>query len=291
MLDRLEQIHTEETYSRKNIREYIYEEVAEESTTDCELILAHYLSKSYYSSKNIRIAPLWNVNHQEIVLDIFSVIFPLEGQQSIQNIVGQIGPLLGYEDITMGVKTASELVILMAETDLWDVHLASDSETGSITIESNYTLSDKTKQLIEKCKYLPPMVCTPDVVVDNNTSGYLTFNESVVLNDRHELPIGLDVLNIMNNTSLSIDEYMLEYIEESKKTLDTSEKRLQFESLSKESEQVYVDMLIKGNKFNMVHAYDSRGRSYCKGYHINYQGTQYKKSLINLHKKVIINNY
>lgn len=287
MLDRLEQLHIEETYSRKKIREYIYTEVKEKDSFECELLLIEYLSKTYYSSKNERIAPLWGVNHKEIVLDIFSVILPLEGQQPIQNIVGQIGPLLGYEDIAMGVKTASELIVIMAEADLWDVHLASNSETGSITIESKYTLTDETKYLIERCKYLPPMICTPDEIVNNNTSGYLTFNESVVLNDNHKLPISLDVLNIMNKVSLSIDEHVLEYIEESKKVLDTSEKRIQFEELSKDSEQVYIDML-PYNKFYMVHAFDSRGRSYCKGYHITYQGTQYKKALINLNKKVII---
>ena len=43
-----------------------------------------------------------------------------------------------------------------------------------------------------------------------------------------------------------------------------------------------------GNKFYFTHKVDKRGRLYCQGYHINYQSASYKKAMIELANKEII---
>ena len=35
-----------------------------------------------------------------------------------------------------------------------------------------------------------------------------------------------------------------------------------------------------GNRFFLTHAYDKRGRTYAKGYHVNYQGNDWNKATI-----------
>jgi DNA-directed RNA polymerase len=43
-----------------------------------------------------------------------------------------------------------------------------------------------------------------------------------------------------------------------------------------------------GNEFYLTHRYDKRGRVYCQGYHISYQGNAWNKSVIELADKEII---
>jgi len=38
----------------------------------------------------------------------------------------------------------------------------------------------------------------------------------------------------------------------------------------------------------MTHRYDKRGRVYCMGYHVNYQGTPWNKAVIELADKEMI---
>jgi DNA-directed RNA polymerase len=35
-----------------------------------------------------------------------------------------------------------------------------------------------------------------------------------------------------------------------------------------------------GNRFWLTHKYDKRGRTYCQGYHVSYQGNDYNKACI-----------
>ena len=43
-----------------------------------------------------------------------------------------------------------------------------------------------------------------------------------------------------------------------------------------------------GNEFWLTHKYDRRGRTYAVGYHINTQGTDYNKAVLELAKKEVI---
>jgi DNA-directed RNA polymerase len=42
------------------------------------------------------------------------------------------------------------------------------------------------------------------------------------------------------------------------------------------------------NEFYLTHRYDKRGRVYCQGYHVTYQGTPWNKAVLELADKEII---
>jgi len=257
------------------------------------LRLAHeYISKrsEYYDSKKVRVSKLVGMNLPELVLDSLIIIIPMSSPTPIQNAVGRIANLLDFEDVWDGIKTAAELVAVMCYSDIFDIIPAADSELGSMMIMSRYSLDQDTLDRISASTYLPPMIVEPLEIMSNRDSGYLTITGSTFLGKGvfHDKPQALDVLNICNQQALSLDEYMVEIAEEPGKEGFNPEQLSQFNQMAKESLDIYEYLLDQDNEFYLTHGYDSRGREYCRGYHVTYQGAEYKRSLINLHKKELI---
>jgi hypothetical protein len=267
--------------------------------------IEEYLEGNYWPSKNERIAHISGIDPVEIINRILVSVIPHDHEISYQQVVAPLARFLDFEDIFDGVKTAAELVAVVCFSNLYDVIPASSSVTGSLMIKSNYSLSNATKLKVEKTKYLPPLLIAPNEITSNYCSGYLTKNESVVLGkgNHHNKPLALDVLNILNNIKLSLDTESLSYEEE---YVEPSEEDIKIKRLTKEdlairkdshrrmaesSVEVYNDMLDMGNEFYLTWKYDKRGRVYSGGYHITVQGTDYKKSLLNLAKKEVITGF
>lgn len=283
----------EDTYSRHNIREHVLKDISDTLLIPIQKgvdALNLYLGGNYYHSKNKRLEQLIDKPVLQLIMEVLILVLPVEGPQPIQGVAGQLAKYFIYEDLFDGIKTASEILVVLAETDLYDVICADSSDTGSIMIKSNYSLEEKTLQYIENTKYLPPMICIPDEITDNDISGYLTKSESVILGNgnHHHMPQALDVLNICNKMSLSLDPMILMYKELPKKTADTREKVEAHNRLVQASDETYEELLSQGNQFHLTWKYDKRGRIYSQGYHVNIQSTEYKKALINLTKKEII---
>jgi hypothetical protein len=295
-VNRLQQVIIENRYSRHNISDRIRLDISEDMQAyiaRAEDLLVDYLNGSYYTSKQERINHIkydecLDINN--IIMDVFTAIVPHTGAQPIQGAVSLVGSHLGFDSEWDGIKTASEIIAVLAHTDVYDMIYAADSETGSIMVQSNFELEEPTLQYITNTKYLPPMVCRPNDVSFNYSKQYLTKEESLILgkDNHHEKKISLDVINHMNSIELELDLRVLEGREESSKPLDTVDKRKGFKRLQLSSRAVYDEILELGNRFFFTNKYDKRGRLYSQGYHINIQSTEYKKALINFTNKEII---
>ena len=296
-LERLEQICVEDLYSKTQTREFVLQDM--ESGLDEPIKVAtdalwEYFDKDYsYESKNIRLN--WFIeNHsidmKKLVDEILVIILPIKGYISIQTVVGKLAGYLDYPDPWDSIKTAAEIIAVVAKSDLYSLIPARNSESGSIQVISNYTLEDKTISLLDKMMYLPPLLCKPPKITKNYQSAYLTKDESLILGkgNHHEDPLALDAINIANSIPLSLDLEILKIEETSKKPLDTEDKKLSFEKMRDQSKTVYKDIVNSGNKFYLSWRPDKRGRIYSSGYHINIQSSEYKKALINLADKEVI---
>lgn len=282
-------------YSRTNIHGVVQEDIESSNLQElfikAKRMIRDYIRQDYYPSKNARILELKaTLDIPEIVTNIMSIVMSEQNAQPIQSAASKLGATLGYADVFDGIKTASEILAVVCQTDMFDIIAARDSETGSLMVKSRYALNDETLQFISNTKYLPPMVCKPQVLTDNTCSGYLTKNESVILGNgnHHDEYQALDVLNISQNIPYSLDQPTLDRAEESKKALDTQEKVTNFLRMVTSSRAVYKGLLDTGNKFYFTWKFDKRGRVYSQGYHVNIQSTSYKKSLINLHEKLVV---
>lgn len=303
LLDKLEQLILENTYGKHNNAERVLEDIKvglDKPIARAVGCIEQYFACDYWPSKNARIAKIKHIDPIKIINNILVSVMPYDHDISYQQVVAPLAKLLAYEKLLDSIQTAAELIAVVCFSNLYEVIAASDSETGSLMIRSNYSLDTATTIKLEKTKYLPPLVVLPNKITSNHSSGYLTKSESVILGrgNHHNKPLALDVLNILNSVKLSLDVRALEYEEEYKELSEAKKRGLTKVSLTQRkanhtlmaetSVEVYNDMLDRGNEFYLTWKYDKRGRVYSAGYHINIQSTDYKKSLINLAKKEII---
>ena len=69
---------------------------------------------------------------------------------------------------------------------------------------------------------------------------------------------------------------------------DFAKRKRAFEKYDRTAKDV-IDLLVKeGNEFYLTHKYDKRGRIYCQGYHVTYQGAPWNKACIEFADQEII---
>jgi len=281
-------------YSRRKIESYVLKEIEESQEVQKRIDIAainlnEWMNKDHYSSKNERLAQLVDMDMRELVVEILLQIFQLRKPETFTSLVGRTASLLSYSAKMEGIKTLSEILAIMCHADLFTIF--KNGPDNSLHVKNDFRLSDKTMKFIDQTKYLPPMVCEPKIVKNNFQAGYLTFDDSLILGsgNHHSGEICLDSINKFNQIPLSLDLDLLKrYEETSKKELDTPEKEKAYNKMVQDSYRVDVDLVNQGNRFFLNHKVDKRGRTYAQGYHVNTQGSSYKKAIINFHEKELI---
>jgi len=141
---------------------------------------------------------------------------------------------------------------------------------------SRVILPSELRNEISKQHYPLPMVTPPKPVTKNKGGAYHTIKLPLLLGSkisRHSYPLAYDTINKLNSTPLLIRK---DYINPD--LVNPSDRRhhkqlVELSSALPDSSSVYL-----------THAYDKRGRIYCRGYHFTYQGDAYHKSLIEINK-------
>jgi hypothetical protein len=162
-----------------------------------------------------------------------------------------------------------------------------------------YDISPHLQAELEKYQYPLPMVVPPKELQHNLDSGYLTGKSSVILRDNHhDDDVCLDHLNRMNQIAMSLNLDVAKTIQNKWKGLDKKaedetwedfkKRQKAFSKYDRVSKDVMRILLKEGNKLYLTHKYDKRGRTYCMGFHITYQGTDWNKAVIELHEKELI---
>ena len=288
---KLEQIVNEDTYSRRNIRDKVKEDILSSLDTAlasiliaCTGVISTYLGKVYYKSKEDRLWAIRHISPEDLAIEIMIAVIDTSKQTPIQSIVAKLAASLEYENLLDGVKTASELLAVCVDTGMYDMW------TNPMRIQSLYSLDSETIIYIENTMYLNPMQVKPKDWTTNSDGGYITQRDSVLLgkHHHHEDEQCLDVLNILQSIEWELDTNILKYEEVSKKPLDTEEKVNNFKQMVAMSKKVYKALLEQGNKFYFTWQFDFRGRAYSKGYYCNLQSSSYKKALLNFKTKRLI---
>jgi hypothetical protein len=155
-----------------------------------------------------------------------------------------------------------------------------------------YDISPDVQAELDRYQFPMPMVVEPKELKDNSDSGYYTGHSSVILRDNHhDLDVCLDHLNHVNKTRFRINQRVATMVKNQWKHLDKPKpdeelreyhKRVkQFEKYDRTAHDVLNHLgLATEGEFFLTHKYDKRGRTYCQGYHVNYQGTAWNKAVI-----------
>lgn len=190
-------------------------------------------------------------------------------------------------------RTADE-ICKCAEADLVDF----DPRIGLLVTVAQ--IGSELQDEIDKYQYPLPMVVPPEVIKNNSTNGYRIHNRgSVILkNNHHTDDICLDHLNRANKVKLTINHEVMSMIQNKWKNLDKPKddesvdeyrKRVKaFEKYDRASRDVMKLLLSEGSELYLTHAYDKRGRTYCRGYQVNYQGAPWNKATLEFSNKELI---
>ena len=321
MSDTLLQITRQEAiearYSRKHIDQYIRDSILGNPAMVAKIaqgvqLIEDYKGKTYYASKNTRIAQLDGLDIEALVLDIFVGIAYCQREELFTSVTAQLASRLKFDDKADAIKTVAELVAVLCETDAFDINKA--SAMASLMIQSQIPLEDTLLEYINNSQYLPPMVCEPLELTNNYSSGYLTHTDSLILRgyNHHDGDICLDVLNTVNRVALRLDTEFVGTVEEDPNAEFTADRAIdaaaekgkhitQAQALEVVAKQIenwkrfkgqsyefYLMLATQGNEFYLTNKVDKRGRIYSQGYHLNTQGASHKKACVELAKEELV---
>jgi len=240
--------------------------------------LQEYVNGSYWESKNNRIAQ-WNPDYDELC-DLVTIVFTitlLNAALSYQAITGMVASRIPNVNKLDAARIAAEVIAVISYSGLIKIERRGYGKSILVYTEYSITTSIPVVDL-----HSPED--TP-ITVKSNTGCFLGASENY-----HTSTICLDHLNRMNNIMLSLDsEFLRRHKECPTFTMDTPDKEQQWRKFYTDSYQMYDKVIRNGNKFYLNHKYDARGRTYCGGYYINYQGASFKKAIIQLANKEKLN--
>jgi DNA-directed RNA polymerase len=180
-----------------------------------------------------------------------------------------------------------------------DFNFVDYSDMGQIFIITN-DVDQEVYDDLDRFQYPLPMLIQPMPVTQNNQSGYVKVQGSIILkNNYHEDDVCLDHINRVNSIMLTINTDTAQMIQNKWKNLDKQKpgetfqdfqkRKRAFEKYDRTSRDVIDHLVVMENEFYLTHRYDKRGRTYCQGYHVNYQGTAWNKSVVEFADQEITN--
>ena len=231
-----------------------------------------YVDGVYYKSKNTRLAE-WNPDKGEIfelVMTLFRIA--LEGENTYQAMIGMIVHKIDCALELDRAKCAAEVIGVCVNTEL----LTIEKRYAGYVIDTDFVI-DKELPEIDKHQILfeKPKLKTTNQLL----GGRLKYHSEFTC---------LDHLNRMSEIPLKINSDLLKILEEeSDSELDTDEKKEQWEQFASDSLDKYLEA--SDREFYLEWAADLRGRCYSQGYHINPQGSSFKKAICELAHKEYLN--
>ena len=191
------------------------------------------------------------------------------------------------------VHSTIEMLKRCAEADLMDW----DDALEVFIVK--FTISDAVQNELDRYQYPLPMVVPPYELRTNKDSGYLLTNGSVILRkNHHNDDVCLDHLNRLNKIKLCINHDTstmiknqwkgLDKVQEGESKADFEKRKRAFAKYDRVAKDVIGLLIQEGNEFYLTHKYDKRGRTYCQGHHVSYQGTPWNKAVIEFANKEVV---
>lgn len=213
----------------------------------------------------------------------------LHKQTDVPTMVGLFSPKWGSP------QEVAEMLKEVVEDDLIDF----DMEHMKFVLK--YEITADVEEELANYQFPLPMVVPPRKVKNNNMgSGYIDRRGRIILNGSDvfdEEDVCLDHINRVNSVGLCLNMDVIAS-EEGHMILPKRKIGESFDEFQKRQKQAKVfyensmnvmqGLLTLGNEFWLTHKYDRRGRTYAVGYHVNSQGDDYRKAVLQLaHKEVI----
>lgn len=162
---------------------------------------------------------------------------------------------------------------------------------------------DITQQLqneLDAYQHPLPMIVPPRPVRSNQDTGYLTMTDSIILRNYHTDDVVLDHINRVNAIPLTLNHKVAQMVKNRWRHLDKPKKGEEreeylarvkaFNKYDRTSKEVFMHLALSQGPFFLTHRYDKRGRTYCVGYHVSYQGNGWNKAMVNFFHQEVCND-
>jgi hypothetical protein len=254
--------------------------------------IENWINDSYYESKNLRLKILKDEIDENglepILIAILASVLHTYKYQTIQQCVGYLQAYLPHEDPFQRARTAAELLALCSNS--YNLYFIKSNGRGiPATVEVHHWEELNTKLLdtfvwINNTCFNPPMVAPPKQVTHNQECGYLSLHEPLLLGSltQHTEKQDYPAINLLNKVEWVLDQSVLAEPENPGKPFETMEQRQNFIDMVAASNFIYN--LLAEDPFYLCWQYDSRGRLYSHGYHVNLQAAEYKKASLSFNK-------
>jgi hypothetical protein len=197
-----------------------------------------------------------------------------------------VGIMASYADT---LQEVADLLLRCAEANLIDW------KGGLQQFVTKYNVSADVQEELDRFQYPLPFVVVPNTLENNNDLGYYTTTGSVILKkNHHEGDVCLDHLNHCNSVPFSIDHRVVSMVKNQWRNLDkpkTGESKDDFakrvRAFEKYDRTAHDVMALLPEQFHLSHRPDKRGRTYCQGYHVSYQGSAWNKAVIEFAEKEV----
>lgn len=299
----LTQEQFEALFSQQNIHDVLHDSITYQLdkafltwTIGAYVRIEEYLNGDYYTSKSIRIQVL--KEHisidglEKILVALLAATIHSKKDQTIQQVIGYLQSHLPHDDHFDRAKTAAELIaVCSGEQRLFMIDRPVNTESPMVIVNhwiTLYELFGQEFEFIDDTFYNPPLIKPPKKVTNSRSCGYYTINEGVLLgkHTQHHDNLDFETLNILAKIPWVLDGYIRIMPEVPPSEPRTAQEVDNFMRHARQAERIYN--ILGPNRFWMAWQYDSRGRIYSHGYHVNLQSHEYKKVMLNFdHHEVI----
>lgn len=212
-----------------------------------------------------------------------------------------------FSETNNPVQACADALLDAAKKDLVDIDqtvIQIDAETGKhrpiMMFVIRYDISADVQQDIDLYQYPLPMIQEPELLTNNMQTGYVTIRNSVILRNNHtEDDVCLDHLNRVNQTPLALNADTVAFVNNRWKNLDKAKegepyedflkRKKAFQKYDRTSRDVIAALMAQSDRFWLTHKYDKRGRVYCQGYHVHYQGNDWNKAVVEFADQEVLN--
>lgn len=304
------QVMMEALFSQRNIHDVLHRSIDQQLdkmfltwAIGCYVRIDEYLERYYYTakgkpfdSKNIRIARLKELIAEKdldhLIVAIVAAVIRGKRDQTIQQVLGYLESYMPHEDVFDRVKTAGELLAICGgEGRFFEIHR--DSVEDSPQVICNHwgkVLETFHAQLafIDDTFYNPPLVEKPKRVRSTRSCGYHTIQEPLILGREtmHDHNVSYDVVNRLNEIPWYLDSMVLTHPE--RPVTEDPDERDIANHVKHVGQAQRIYGVLGSDKFWVAWQYDSRGRIYSHGHHVNLQSHEYKKAMLNFGSEQVI---
>jgi len=284
-----QQLMIEEAYSKDALMKAIKDELGynQEKLLELSRIVVEYINE--YGSDFQKVAATEAVDVKDIGYTLIKNMMIQESTPLNKLIIG-LGKSHGIKDSRYAGTFGLCVLYTLRDTNIFSLHKYHDDDVIDITQVDDDTAKSPTwnvrrefaiinPKIVMKAnmvEFLPPLLCEPKEHTEQEAGGYISTNNIKVLgdaiNEMDRLPA--DVLNKLQSIKWEINSDIKNMLE----PISTGVKGVSRKVMKETSAKLYT--WLEDKPFYFAWAVDYRGRLYSRGYHINVQGTEYKKAMI-----------